>query len=570
MGSAQLGEAAGGAWRLEDDRKSGSEKKSGSLKVKKSGRIQLMATIFAMDSNREANNLWAQMRREKAAGGYPWTHLEHQEQEEVWIDPLSLPQDISRETLKRRDGTIPSEWFHLPEGAIPPTVEDLLREDTPEEEEEEEVEVVMSDKAADQSSLHSGRKTPHGSHGRRTPVCGRHRHRHKSSGGSSPAPSQRSEPTKHRQSCNLEIPTQSRSEPAKQPDHQSCNQVATLRDDGGGYEPVGQALLPGELPEPRSSRSPRSQLPSPPSGDETDSTQGCFSLLKTRTRSKEKRKKSDSKGAIGDKERRSSLESGCSEHNYESPKLLQRSPKQNPPQVDRNVKPTPKSDQEDGYEPVGRAPFNMETWIAEKNKEFSAILVSDADTRNINKKSVDKTNEVPKIEVDGLVQKHPEAEEVEVNSLQRNFSQKSIKSDSSTKSKDSKESKKLKKEKDKILKEQQKQEKAAKEKADREEKNRLKEEKKMIEKLKSDKQKEEKRLKEEQQQRTKDEIENDNIQKLQEDENERKVDEEKKINLEEEKQLKLKNESDAKEVLQQEKLLIAFLVVKLPLHHSHF
>merc|ERR1711962_248408 len=262
MGSAQLGEAAGGAWRLEDDRKSGSEKKSGSLKVKKSGRIQLMATIFAMDSNREANNLWAQVRREKAAGGYPWTHLEHQEQEEVWIDPLSLPQDISRETLKRRDGTIPSEWFHLPEGAIPPTVEDLLREDTPEEEEEEEVEVVMSDKAADQSSLHSGRKTPHGSHGRRTPVCGRHRHRHKSSGGSSPAPSQRSEPAKH-------------------PDHQSCNQVATSRVDGGGYEPVGQALLPGELPEPRSSRSPRSQLPSPPSGDETDSTQGCFSLLKT-------------------------------------------------------------------------------------------------------------------------------------------------------------------------------------------------------------------------------------------------------------------------------------------------
>merc|ERR1712080_769412 len=102
---------------------------------------------------------------------------------------------------------------------------------------------------------------------------------------------------------------------------------------------------------------------------------------------------------------------------------------------------TPKSDQEDGYEPVGRAPLNMETWIAQKNKEFSAILVSDADTRNINRKSVDETNYVPKIEIDGLVQKQQEAEEVEVNILQRNFSNKSIKSDSSTKSNDSKERK---------------------------------------------------------------------------------------------------------------------------------
>merc|ERR1712080_714692 len=108
-----------------------------------------------------------------------------------------------------------------------------------------------------------------------------------------------------------------------------------------------------------------------------------------------------------------------------------------------NVKPTPKSDQEDGYEPMGRAPLNMETWIAQKNKEFSAILVSDADTRNINRKSVDETNYVPKIEIDGLVQKQQE-EEVEVNILQRNSSNKSIKSDSSTKSKDSKESKKTK------------------------------------------------------------------------------------------------------------------------------
>ena len=34
---------------------------------------------------------------------------------QVWIDPLSLPQDLSREAILRKDGTIPSEWFHLPE-----------------------------------------------------------------------------------------------------------------------------------------------------------------------------------------------------------------------------------------------------------------------------------------------------------------------------------------------------------------------------------------------------------------------------------------------------------------------
>ena len=59
--------------------------------------------------------------------------------------------------------------------------------------------------------------------------------------------------------------------------------------------------------------------------------------------------------------------------------------------MDRKKKPDSRkkgrSDQEDGYEPVGKAPLNMETWIAEKNNEFNAIMVSDADTRNINRKA---------------------------------------------------------------------------------------------------------------------------------------------------------------------------------------
>ena len=48
-----------------------------------------------------------------------------------------------------------------------------------------------------------------------------------------------------------------------------------------------------------------------------------------RSRSKDKKHKKNS----GAEERRRSLESGCSEHNYETPKLLQKSPKTSPPQV---------------------------------------------------------------------------------------------------------------------------------------------------------------------------------------------------------------------------------------------
>merc|ERR1712121_266082 len=113
---------------------------------------------------------------------------------EVWIDPLSLPQDLSREAILRRDGTVPSEWFHLPEGAAAPTVEEMLREDSPECEEEVQSREVEMEEQLD----YRRRRTPSG---RRTPVCGRHRHRHKSgksSTGSSPAPSHRSPPDNQR------------------------------------------------------------------------------------------------------------------------------------------------------------------------------------------------------------------------------------------------------------------------------------------------------------------------------------------------------------------------------------
>merc|ERR1712110_1071128 len=212
-------------------------------------------------------------------------------------------------------------------------------------------------------------------------------------------------------------------------------------------------------------RSPQSRLPTLPSGDETDTTaQSCFPLRKPRSRSKDKKQKKNG----GAEQRSRSLESGCSEHNYETPKLLQKSPKASPPQVDRKKKPDSRrkarSDQEDGYEPVGnKAPLNMETWIAEKNNEFNAIMVSDADTRNINRKAKKKSKiaTVPHVNVEVVGpegNKNNEMENVELIHLQRSLSEKSFKSNSSEKS-SSKEKKRIKeeeKEKERLAKQEEK------------------------------------------------------------------------------------------------------------------
>merc|ERR1712037_233355 len=169
------------------------------------------------------------------------------------------------------------------------------------------------------------------------------------------------------------------------------------------------------------------------------------------SRSKDKKQKKNS----GAEERSRSLESWCSsEHNYETPKLLQKSPKASPPQVDRKKKPDSRkkerSDQEDGYEPVGnKAPLNMETWIAEKNNEFNAIMVSDADTRNINRKAKkeSKIATVPHVNLEVVGgNKGNEMENVELIHLQRSLSEKSFKSNSSEKS-TSKEKKRIKEKK---------------------------------------------------------------------------------------------------------------------------
>merc|ERR1711934_632721 len=228
-------------------------------------------------------------------------------------------------------------------------------------------------------------------------------------------------------------------------------------------------------------------------------------------------------GKNGGAEQRSrSLESGGSEHNYETPKLLQKSPKASPPQVDRKKKPDSRrkarNDQEDGYEPVGnKAPLNMETWIAEKNNEFNAIMVSDADTRNINRKAKkeSKIATVPHVNVEGRGEnKNNEMENVELIHLQRSLSEKSFKSNSSEKSSS--------KEKKRIKEEEKEKERLAKQ----EEKRRKKEEKKMEEMAKATKLKEMKRLKEE-----------EKLKQRQEEEKRKRVEQEKKEKREKERQL---------------------------------
>ena len=55
-----------------------------------------------MTGQRPANlpsDLWDDIKKQREEGGYPWTHLSHDQDAEVWIDPVALPPDISRSDL---------------------------------------------------------------------------------------------------------------------------------------------------------------------------------------------------------------------------------------------------------------------------------------------------------------------------------------------------------------------------------------------------------------------------------------------------------------------------------------
>jgi hypothetical protein len=45
-------------------------------------------------AQQESNLVWEDIRQQKEKGGYPWTHLSHHQDEEVWLNPQKLPQDI--------------------------------------------------------------------------------------------------------------------------------------------------------------------------------------------------------------------------------------------------------------------------------------------------------------------------------------------------------------------------------------------------------------------------------------------------------------------------------------------
>ena len=51
-------------------------------------------------AQQESNVVWEDVRQRKEKGGYPWTHLSHHQDEEVWLNPQKLPQDIGRYDCK--------------------------------------------------------------------------------------------------------------------------------------------------------------------------------------------------------------------------------------------------------------------------------------------------------------------------------------------------------------------------------------------------------------------------------------------------------------------------------------
>ena len=57
--------------------------------------IQIHSVFLISGPNQVFNHAWDDIQRQKEKGGYPWTHLEHDKEGEVWLDPLSLPKDIS-------------------------------------------------------------------------------------------------------------------------------------------------------------------------------------------------------------------------------------------------------------------------------------------------------------------------------------------------------------------------------------------------------------------------------------------------------------------------------------------
>ena len=44
----------------------------------------------------ETEQVWDAVQKDKEKGGYPWTLLSHPQDEEVWLNPQKLPDDLGR------------------------------------------------------------------------------------------------------------------------------------------------------------------------------------------------------------------------------------------------------------------------------------------------------------------------------------------------------------------------------------------------------------------------------------------------------------------------------------------
>merc|ERR1711981_23445 len=323
----------------------------------------------------ESNVVWEDVRQRKEKGGYPYTHLSHHQDEEVWLNPQKLPQDIGSVTMLRKDNTIPKEWFHLPKGAEVPTGDDLLRDSSP------ELDIGDEEAAAKRA------KSP--------PICGRNRSKSRER-----VPNKYQEATTtglHQRpqtpmSYDESLGTSITPAPSVYSFQHHPNELTDKAYVAENFEKQSIPVLhTQDLSVPVSFKTDDSLTKTLSHNQETekvtslheniksegekdsdsDTSTSCFSALrKSRSRSKSKERKLK-KDKLKKKAKHPDSDNGQENHakeleldktlTYEGPKLFPKSGSENlkkPPVVDRSSKPnTPStspvsSDEADGYEPV--------------------------------------------------------------------------------------------------------------------------------------------------------------------------------------------------------------------------
>merc|ERR1712141_719779 len=452
----------------------------------------------------QSSVVWDEIKKQKERGGYPWTHLSHDQDAEVWIDPVKLPRDITTATLKRKDQSIPREWFHLPKGAQPPTVEDLLRDSSP-----DDVETTAKIANADNRRA----KSP--------PICGRGRSR-----------SKERKPHKHH----------------GQQQNTSHKQFV----DDGGYEPVGKER--SEQAAASSSSSNRREAIQPLN----KMSQMAAASVETKTSfiGSKFSKNSNNKQILPPRKAFTALPEPPEVNRDTKPtvfdhtagalindQLQQQMPKQT------------NGDEAGGYEPVGleRRRKDYEDMDKSIPPEYAKVDKS----KKVEVKSHEINNGLP--DEKGKHDKAEKEEEQEKKLKEKLEKEQKEKLEKEIKLKEKMEKEqKVAEEKERKLKERlEKEEKKAKEKFEKEQREAEEKERKLkerLEKEQKDKLEKEKKLKEklEKEQKDKEEKERKLKEKLEKEQKE-KLEKEQKQNEEKEKKLKEKQEKEQREKLEKEK-----------------